>query len=54
MLIVVRIYAKKLNPHEIPLSIKSMEVKKEQVLTKSQHCLRRESLKLKLTTMFQG
>ena len=41
MLIVIRRYGKKLQPHQIPLWIKFLEVKREQFLTKSQHCLRR-------------
>ena len=48
MLIVIRRYGKKLEPHQIPLSIKSMEVKKEQVLTKRQHCLRRGKFEIEI------
>ena len=41
MLIVATRYSKKVQTHQITLSIKALEVKKEQVLTTSQHCLRR-------------
>ena len=46
MLTVVRRYAKKLQPHQIPLSIKAMEVKKKQILTKIQHCLRKNKFEM--------
>ena len=48
MLTVVRRYAKKLQPHQIPLSIKAMEVKKEKILTKSQHCLRKSKFEIEI------